>query len=126
VVLLLPVLAACAALAGKPDPGAPPDAFEENQVDQVAVRIPSLSQGGPVYPAKLVVDRVQGQTIVQFVIDTLGRPDMHTFKVIMSDHALFTESVRATVSRTRFTPAEKSGRKVKMIARQPFNFTLMP
>src|SRR3954471_2609035 len=122
----LSAFGACATLAGKPAPALPADAYEDSAVDVVAVRIPTMSQAGPVYPPKLRNERVQGQAIVLFVIDTLGRPDMSTFKVISTDHPLFADAAKTAVRNTRFTPAEKGGHKVKMIARQPFTFTLVP
>ena len=67
---------------------------------------------------------MEGDVIVQFVIDTTGRADMKTFKVLKSDHELFTASVRQVLPSVRFFPAEIGGRKVKVIVQQPFEFKL--
>jgi periplasmic protein TonB len=123
--LLLPIFAACAALAGKPAPDNE-KAFEDAEVDKVAVRIPGLGPVNAEYPPKLQNERIQGMAVVEFVIDTLGVPQMRTFKIVKTDHELFAEAAKTAVRHARFTPAEKNGHKVRMLARQPFVFTLVP
>ena len=83
-------------------------------------------QKAPVYPPDLRIARTQGEVLVQFVVDTAGLPEMASFKVLRSSHALFTESVRAAVANFRFSPAELNGRKVRVLVQQPMNFNLSP
>jgi protein TonB len=78
----------------------------------------------PRYPDMLRSANVEGEVLVQFVVDTTGRVDMSQFKVLKSSHDLFTTSVRTSLSQMRFYPAEIGGRKVKQLVQQPFNFTL--
>jgi protein TonB len=65
---------------------------------------------------------VEGQVLVQFIVDERGRPDMASFKVIKSSDAAMTESVRKAVSEMFFFPAEAGGQKVKQLVQVPFNF----
>lgn len=76
------------------------------------------------YPDMLRAANVEGEVLVQFVVDTTGRADLGTFKVLKSSHDLFTAAVRSALNSMRFYPAEIGGRKVKQLVQQPFTFTL--
>jgi len=76
----------------------------------------------PQYPSMLESAGVEGEVLVQFVIDTTGRADMSTFKVLKSSNDLFTNSVRNVLPRMKFYPAETGGRKVKELVQFPFSF----
>ena len=94
--------------------------YFEFQVEQ-PVRLASGSPN-PTYPAELRATKVSGVVLAQFVVDTLGRAEVSTFKVLKSDHQLFTEAVKTTLPEMRFIPAEVGGRKVKQLVQQPFTF----
>ena len=96
--------------------------FFEFQVEKPAI----ASQGNPPprYPEILRGAGVEGETLVQFVVDTTGRADMSSFKVLKSDHDLFTNAVRSILPQYRFLPAETGGRKVKMYVQMPFKFNI--
>lgn len=79
---------------------------------------------GPVYPQALRDAKIEGQVLVQFVVDTLGVPDARTFKVLRSDNAGFTDAVRAALTDMRFEPARVGGRAVKQLVQSPFMFSL--
>jgi protein TonB len=100
-----------------PDSGEPMFASEVDT--PVAAR-----EGNPIpkYPTLLESSRVEGSVLVQFVVDTLGRADMGSFKVLDSSNELFTQSLRNTLPRWRFYPAQASGRKVKQIVQLPLAF----
>jgi hypothetical protein len=49
------------------------------------------------------------------IIDTLGRADMTTFKIVKSSHRWLSTHVRSGISKWRFTPAELAGCKVARI-----------
>lgn len=76
------------------------------------------------YPDMLRSANVEGEVLVQFVVDTTGRADMSQFKVLKSSHDLFTNAVKNALTSMRFYPAEIGGKKVKQLVQQPFNFTL--
>jgi len=97
-------------------------AYFEFQVEkQVA---PHSGNPGPRYPDMLRSANVEGEVLAQFVVDTTGRADMGTFKVLKSSHDLFTNAVRSTLPNMRFYAAEIGGRKVKQLVQMPFQFTL--
>lgn len=100
-----------------PGPNQP---YFEFQVDTAA-----LAAGGnaaPKYPPELRSARVDGEVLVQFVVDTTGRAEMSTFKVLKSTNDLFTASVREALPEMRFVPAKVKDRKVKQLAQMPFVF----
>jgi hypothetical protein len=47
--------------------------------------------------------------MAQFVMDTLGRPDVETLRILQPDPAQFSESVRVALPRLPFVPAEVRG-----------------
>ena len=52
---------------------------------------------------------------IDVVIDTLGRADMKTFKVVKVSNKWFVENTRGFLARWRFSPAELAGCKVPRV-----------
>ncbi|HEY0970548.1 MAG TPA: TonB family protein [Gemmatimonadales bacterium] len=109
--------------------GAPPSpivddnqTYFEFQVEKPVAQIPG--RGSPTYPSMLQSQGVKGQVIAQFVVDTTGRVEVSTFKVLESSHDLFTAAVKRALPDMRFVPAEVGGRKVKQLVQQPFVFDI--
>lgn len=78
----------------------------------------------PNYPGILKQTNQVGKVMVTFVIDTTGKADMATFKVLESSNKLFDEEVKRVLPRYKFIPAEIGSRKVRMHVNLPFEFTL--
>lgn len=76
------------------------------------------------YPDMLRSASVEGEVLVQFVVDTTGRVEVGSFRVVQSTHDQFTNSVRSAISNMRFRPAEIGGVRVRQLVQQPFAFTL--
>ena len=94
----------------------------DRDVDKAAAAI--AGSPVPAYPEMLKASGVEGEALVQFVVDTLGRAELGSFTVLEATHDAFGSSVRATLARMRFLPAESGGRKVRMLVRQRFAFAL--
>lgn len=92
------------------------------QVEKPVQPIPG--SGVPRYPSILRSAGVEGEVLTQFVVDTLGRVEVASFKSIRTSHDLFEASVRAALPEMRFTPAEVGGKKVRQLVQQPFVFAL--
>jgi len=92
------------------------------QVEKPVVMAPGAQ--GPQYPDMLRTAGIEGTVLAQFVVDTTGRAEMNTFKVLKSDNDLFSNAVKNALQRMRFLPAEVGGRKVKQLVQQPFQFSL--
>src|SRR3954465_14971378 len=84
--------------------------FEFQVEKQVA---PMPNNPGPRYPDMLRSANVEGEVLAQFVVDTTGRVEMNSFKVLKTSHDLFTNSVKQALASMKFYPAEIGGRKVK-------------
>lgn len=78
----------------------------------------------PRYPEALRRAGVEGEVVVKFLVDTMGRVDMRTVEILRSTHEAFTAAVRETLARLRFSPAIASERKTNALAVMPFRFTL--
>ena len=92
------------------------------QVEKPVVMAPGAT--GPAYPDMLRSAGIEGTVLAQFVVDTTGRADMSTFKVLKTDNDLFSTSVKNALTRMKFLPAEVGGRRVKQLVQQPFQFSL--
>ena len=92
------------------------------QVEKPVAPVPGT--GAPRYPDILRSASVEGEVLAQFVVDTTGRVEVATFKVIRKSHDLFEAAVRSALPNMRFLPAEVGGRKVKQLVQQPFVFAL--
>ena len=96
--------------------------YFEFQVEKQVAMVPG--QPGPSYPDMLKSANVEGEVLAQFVVDTTGRYESGTFKVLKSSNEQFTAAVRNALPNMRFYPAEIGGRKVKQMVQQPFTFAL--
>lgn len=105
------------------DQTAPTAIFTEDQVDSAAVRDPDSD--GPAYPAALQAAGVQGSATVEFTVDTAGRADTASFRVVEATRPEFAAAVREALPRMRFRPAVAAGRPVAQVVRLPMRFRLM-
>lgn len=96
--------------------------YLEMQVERAA-EMDQQRSPRPVYPSTLEQAGIEGTVKVQYVVDTNGRADPASLKIIESTNELFTQAVRNVLPRLRFFPAEIGGRKVRQLVQQPFNFT---
>jgi protein TonB len=109
-------------VGGVPQPIQSDQAYFEFQVEKQASSAPNSP--GPDYPDMLKQASIEGEVLASFVVDTTGRADVSTFKVLKSTHQQFTDAVRRALPRMRFLPAEVGGRKVKQLVQQPFTFAI--
>lgn len=102
--------------------GPPDGVLEERYVD----RPPRIlgSPVPPVFPMQLREQGRGGRVAIQFVIDTLGRAEMTSLRVVEASDPLFIQAVRAVLPRYRFSPGEVGGQRVRTLVQLPFDFTL--
>jgi protein TonB len=79
----------------------------------------------PAYPDSLQRAGVEGAVMAQFVIDTSGRVEMETVKVLSSTNLRFTQSVLEALPRMLFRPAVLNGAKARQIVEVPFKFRVL-
>lgn len=84
----------------------------------------AVGTSGPSYPPALRATKREGSVLVQFVVNIDGTAEMSTLRVLKSDDDGFSDAVRAALATMRFTPARISGRPVRQLVQQPFQFSL--
>ena len=115
----VPSHAGTIAPAAVDDPGTP---FLDSQVEVQAAfdaRSPM-----PRYPQLLRDAGVEGATLLRFVVDTLGRVEPGTVKVVESTHPAFALAVQTVLPQMRFSPARVGERKVRQLVEFPLQFRL--
>ncbi|HSA55465.1 MAG TPA: TonB family protein [Gemmatimonadaceae bacterium] len=95
----------------------------EFQVDSAAVRYDDAA--APTYPESMLRRRIEGAVVVQYVVDTLGRADTATFRVLSATHRDFVRAVRDVLPLMRFRPAMMANRRVSQLVQQPFAFRIV-
>ena len=98
--------------------GTPP--YRWQQVDRIATPV---TEAPVEYPAMLRQQQVEGRVVAEFVVDTLGRVEPKSVRIVSATHALFANAARAALPRARYTPAELEGRKVRQLVVLPVRFT---
>jgi protein TonB len=96
--------------------------FFQFEVEKVARLAPGNPE--PDYPSILKQTQIEGKVMISFVIDTTGKADMGTFKVVESTNPLFSDAVKKILPKYNFIPAEIGSRKVRMHVNLPFDFVL--
>lgn len=109
---------------GATDPvGTANDVFSEAIVEEK----PSVLSGAtPVYPELLKEAGIQGRVVVQAVIDTLGRAEGTSVKILQSPNPGFDPSARNYVLNARLRPARVHGRAVRVLINIPIDFRITP
>jgi TonB family protein len=107
-----------------PAPFLPEVVYSMLQVDETVQRYEFSA--APVYPPELSARGTEGKVEASYVVDTMGRVDTTTIRVMQSDHPRFTESVRTALAETRFRPAKRAGKAVRQLVQQRFRFKLAP
>jgi periplasmic protein TonB len=96
--------------------------YFEFQVEKPVVPAPGSTS--PRYPDMLRQAGVEGEVLAQFVVDTTGKAEPGSLKILKSSHDLFIQSVKNALPQMKFIPAEVGGRKVKQLVQQPFSFSI--
>ena len=94
------------------------------RIEDVQERPHLVSSAVLTYPAPLLLARVTGRVVVEAVIDTTGRVEEGTVRVIESSDARFNESAKDYLQAAHFTPARIAGRAVPVRFQMPVEFKL--
>lgn len=97
------------------------DTYLVSEVDDpvTTVLIPA-----PRYPAALRAAAIDGEILAQYVVDTTGRIQPGSWKVLRASHDGFREAAREAVEAGRFKPARIAGRPVRQLVQQSIRFTI--
>jgi hypothetical protein len=95
-------------------------AYSEGDVEKVAW--PNPNNPRPKYPSLLLSAGIEQSFVVAFIVDSTGRVDERSMDFPTSAHRLFIDSVKRALLRSRYFPAEVSGRRVAQHVIQQFIF----
>lgn len=109
---------------GPVQPFVPDTAFSILEVDEMVERYEGSA--APVYPRDLLSLGAQGMVHAIYVVDTAGRVDTTSVKVVESDDPRFTASVLEALGLMRFRPARRAGKTVRQMVEQSFRFRIAP
>ena len=96
--------------------------YFEFQVEKPVV--PAPGSVSPRYPDMLRQAGIEGEVLAQFVVDTTGKAEPGSLKILKSSHDMFVQSVKNALPQMKFIPAEVGGKKVKQLVQQPFTFSI--
>ncbi|MGH7612823.1 MAG: energy transducer TonB [Gemmatimonadales bacterium] len=83
-----------------------------------------LASSPPAYPPLLRAAGVQGRVVLQVVVDTLGRVERGTLRVVHNDNPAFAAPAIESLRGARFRPARVFGRAVRVLVQIPVEFVL--
>jgi hypothetical protein len=96
--------------------------FVESQVDRPSASVPGTLMVR--YPTPLQSADVTGCAALQFVVDTAGRAEPATFRVLAATHPAFASAAAAAVVGGRYRAGQRGGRAVRAVTRQSFAFEI--
>jgi len=105
-------------------PGAAVSTTEIYAPTMVEERPERIGGPEPRYPEMLRQAGIEGQVVVECVIDTLGRAEPGSIRVVASSHPLFDAPAREAVAASSFRPARLDGRAVRVRVQLPLNFRM--
>jgi periplasmic protein TonB len=81
-----------------------------------------LAQPAPKYPAVLHSAGLSGTVMVEFVVDTIGKVEPVSIRLVESTHRGFDDAARAAVLGATFQPAHLGPHSVRQLTRQRVRF----
>ncbi len=99
-------------------PGA---AVAEREVEE---RPEQISAWAPAYPDLLRQAGIEGMVIVEVIIDTAGRAEPSSLRIVQSSNGMFDASAREAVLRSRYRPGRIHGQAVRVLVQVPISFTI--
>jgi protein TonB len=110
-------------ISANPPGGGPSNGiFSAAAVDRTV--LPRLDNPRPEYPRQPRAAGLEGSVLTRFVVDTAGRVERGSIEIVQATHALFADAVREWLPRTRYSPAESHGRRVRQLVEQRIAFAL--
>ena len=97
------------------------EVFTEAELDD-PVQVITMPQ--PRYPPVLQSAGIAGSVDMQWIVDTTGHAEAHSFKILKSTHQAFEEPAREAVMKAVFKPAKFRGRTVRQLVQQRVSFKI--
>ena len=100
--------------------GAPPAA--SNLYSEATVEERPTLLTPPVYPDVMRMAGIRGRVVVEAVVDSAGRVEPNSIKILKSPNPGFDEPTRQWAIKARFRPARLGGRAVRVLVNLPIDF----
>jgi TonB family protein len=78
----------------------------------------------PPYPALLKQAGIQGRVLIQAIIDTSGRAERNSVRIIQSPNPAFDPGSRTWILHVLFRPARVHGRAVRVLIQVPLDYRI--
>ncbi len=91
--------------------------------DAMVEEQPAPLSAAPKYPDAMRSLGVQGRVLLQAIIDTAGRVEPASIRIIQSPNPGFDQTVRDWALTARFRPARLHGHPVRVVVSLPFDFS---
>lgn len=89
----------------------------------VVEEMPTLLSSPPAYPELLQRAGIQGRVLFQVIVDTAGRVEPNSFRILKSANPGFNLPTRRWALEARFRPARLQGRAVRVLVNLPVDFS---
>jgi TonB family protein len=86
--------------------------------------VPVLLSPPPAYPAPLQRAGIEGRVLLQAIVDTSGRVEPNSLKILKSSSPGFDRSITRWALQARFRPARLQGRSVRVLVNLPVDFAV--
>jgi TonB family protein len=110
----------CRIISGPPDAGGV--VLEDSSAITEKLRI--LSGPPPLYPANLRVAGVQGRVVLLAVIDTAGRAEWKSIRILESPHPDLSSSAQHYLERVHMRPARMGDRPIRVCVEVPVDYRI--
>lgn len=98
---------------------------DQPYLEAVVEERPERISSPPVrYPDILRQAGIEGRVLLELVIDTSGRAERGTIRVLSSTHQLFEGPAREVAQASLFSPGRIQGRAVRVRVQLPINFSI--
>jgi len=105
--------------------GVVPDG-NEVYLESVVEQRPELLSGPPPYPDLLRAAGIQGRVVLVAVVDTTGRVEPSSIKIVQTPSPGFNRSTSQWALAALFRPARIQGRAVRALVRLPLDYSVPP
>lgn len=97
------------------------EVFLEAQLDDP---VQAVNFGSLRYPPVMQSAGIEGRVEVQYIVDTLGRAERGSIKILKSTHKAFEEPAREAIEKSVFKPARFKGSAVRQLVQQALSFKI--
>lgn len=95
--------------------------FSESLVEE---RPSILVASTPVYPEMLRRVGIEGRVVIQAVLDTSGRAEPNSIRIVRSPNPEFDKSARDWILKVLFRPARVRGQAVRVLVEVPIDYKI--